>query len=202
MSIVRSLLLATFAMSQLVALSAFAAQHPLPTKVLFADWSVFSNLPKLRWKAKESGSVATVTGDPTADGATLRIQITVEDEGADQCITLPPSGWTAIGTLGFVYRDPTLANGPVKVALVKKTPSGTVTVKAILPRSAALSVYPGFPTPAFATNLTLGTGDEYCGGSTDTPAYVDSNTNKWRNVPAPASCISSCNATTTSTTLP
>ena len=45
---------------------------------------------------------------------------------------MPASGWSAISTLGFKYKDPRGDYGPVKVASIKKTPSGTFMIKAKL----------------------------------------------------------------------
>ena len=178
--------------------SAFAAEQLVPTKTLLVK-SPPSGARKVLWKVKETGSAATVTGDPTADGATLRIQLT---NGGDQCVTMPSSGWTAIGTLGFKYKDATLANGPVKVAMVKKAPSGTLLVKAFLKNGGptSITVAPGDPTTSYATNFTLGVGDNYCGGTAmAVPNPNDEVTFKVSNDAAPAACAPPCNATTTTT---
>jgi hypothetical protein len=180
--------------------SGFAAEQLVPTKTLLVK-NPPSGARKVLWKVKETGSAATVAGDPTADGATLRIQLT---NGGDQCVTMPSAGWSAIGTLGFKYKDPPLANGPVKVAMVKKTPSGTLLVKALLKNGGPtpVSVVPGAPTTSYATNFSLGLGDEYCGGTAGaTPNPNDAVTFKVSNVGAPAGCVASCNVAT-STTLP
>jgi hypothetical protein len=116
---------------------------------------------------------------------------------------MPSSGWSAIGTLGFKYKDPTLANGPVKVAQIKKTPSGTFLVKALLKDGGptSITVAPGGPTTSYATNFTLGAGDEYCGGTaTATPSPNDANTFKVSNDGAPGGCVASCTPTTSTST--
>ena len=61
--------------------------------------------------------------DPISFGASFFIDI-AGAAGGSQCMLLPSSGWSPISTIGRKYKDPTLANGPVKVALIKKTPSG------------------------------------------------------------------------------
>jgi len=45
-----------------------------------------------------------------------------DDAGGDrhQCFPMPASGWSAIGTLGYKYRDTRLSSGPVKNAQIKK----------------------------------------------------------------------------------
>ena len=198
MSIVSSWTLAVVMLSQLLLLPAFAAQQLVTTKTMLVK-NPPSGARKVLWKVKETA--ATVMGNPiTEGGATLRIQLT---PGGDQCVTMPASGWSAISTIGFKYKDATLTNGPVKVAQIKKTPSGTFLVKALLKNGgpASIAVTPGNPTASYATNFTLGTGDEYCGGTgTATPNPNDANTFKVSNDGAPSvSCIASCNGTTTST---
>ena len=177
---------------------ALAAQQLLPTKTLLAK-NPSSGTRKILWKASEAGSVATVMGDPTVDGATLRVVLT---PGGDQCVTMPSAGWSAIGSIGFRYKDPALANGPVRVAQIKKTPSGTMRLKVLLRDGGptAIAVVPGNPTGSYATNFTLGVGDDYCGGTAGaTPSPNDAGTFKVSNDGAPPGCATACNATTSST---
>jgi hypothetical protein len=160
-----------------------------------------SGARKVLWKVKEAASAATVTGDPTADGATLRLQLV---PGGDQCVTMPAAGWSAVSSLGFKYHDPALADGPVKVALIKKTASGTFLVKALLKNGGPtpIAVTPGNPTATYATNLTLGAGDDYCGGTAGaTPNPNNAKTFHVSNDGAPAGCIAPCGPATTSTTV-
>ena len=182
--------------------SALAAQQLVPTKTLLVR-DPPSSARKVLWKVSQPGSTATVMGDPTADGATLRVVLA---PGGDQCVTMPSTGWTAIGTIGFKYRDSTLANGPVKVAQIMKTPSGTFQVRALLKNGGPtpIAVVPGNQTSSYATNFTLGVGDAYCGGTaTAVPNPNDATTFKVSNDGAPAGCVTACSVTTTtSTTLP
>jgi len=187
--------LAVFVGLTLMGSAALAAQHQVPTKILLVK-NPPSGVRKVLWKVKETGSAATVAGDPTADGATLRIQLTT---GGDQCVSMPSSGWSAVGSLGFKYKDAVLANGPVKVALIKKSASGTLLIKALLKNGGAtsISVAPDDPTTSYATNLTLGTGDDYCGGTASaTPDPNDATTFKVANDGAPAGCIAPCSVAT------
>ena len=198
MSIIRSWTLAVVALSQLLLPPAFAVQQLVTTKTLLVK-NPPSGARKVLWKVKETA--ATVAGDPTADGATLHIQLT---PGGDQCVTMPALGWSAISTIGFKYKDADLVNGPVKVALIKKTPSGKFLVKALLKNGGPVSiaVTPGNQTTSYGTNFTLGVGDEYCGGTaTATPDPNDAVTFKVSNDGAPGGCIASCSAATTTTTL-
>ena len=149
---------------------------------------------RLLWKVREAASAAVILGDPTTDGATLHVVLT---PGGDQCFTMPSSNWTTRGALGFRYRDATLENGLVKSAEIKKSPSGTFVLKAVVVDSVIL---PGGPTTSYATNFTLGTGDEYCGGTAGAvPNPNNSTTFKVTNDAAPAACVLSCTPTTTST---
>jgi hypothetical protein len=115
---------------------------------------------------------------------------------------MPSAGWSAIGSIGFRYKDPTLANGPVKMAQIKKAPSGTLQVKVLLRDGGptSIAVVPGNLTTSYATIFTLGVGDDYCGGTaTATPNPNDALTFKVSGDGAPAGCVTACNATTTST---
>jgi hypothetical protein len=113
------------------------------------------------WKAREKPSTNTVVGDPTLAGAKLRIVLA---PGGDQCVTMPSTGWTALGTIGFRYKDSTLANGPARTASIKKKSSGIFQIQAILVGS-GITVVPGNPMADYATNLKLGSGDDYRSGS-------------------------------------
>ena len=179
--------------------SGFAAQQLVPTKTLLVK-NPPSGARKVLYKVRETASAATVVGDPTVDGATLALVLT---PGGGQCVTMPASGWSPIGSIGFKYKDTTLANGPVKVAMVKKTPSGTFLVKALLKTGGPTSIVitPGNPTTSYATNFRIGTGDEYCGGSsTATPNPNNTTTFKISNDGAPASCTTGCDVSTTTLT--
>jgi len=109
---------------------------------------------------KSKNTTATMAGDPVTNGASFNLAI-----GGDgtQCMSLPSSGWTAISTIGFRYRDPLLANGPVKVALIKRNASlGIFRLKLIAKRS-AITVVPGNPTTSYGTNFKINAGgDSYC----------------------------------------
>ena len=75
---------------------------------------------------------ATVLGNPTTTGASLRV-ITNGTTPSDQTYALDSAGWSTAGTVGYKYSGPTGGDGdPVKKVLVKRTPSGTALLKAIL----------------------------------------------------------------------
>jgi hypothetical protein len=173
---------------------AIAADQVVPTKILLVKNPPSGAMKRtIKFKVKEKASAATVVGDPIANGGTLRIALF---PGGDQCFSLPASGWSPVSTIGFKYHDATLAEGPVKTAMIKKTPSGTFLVKAVLKGNGPtqIDVAPGNPTDTYATNLTLGGGHSYCSGTgTATPNPNDEKTFKVSNDTAPGSCaVTAC----------
>jgi hypothetical protein len=59
--------------------------------------------------------------DPTADGGFLHVY-NADGTGDSACFALPAGGWSASGDPAhplFVYHDPTFANGPCRVAMVR-----------------------------------------------------------------------------------
>jgi hypothetical protein len=132
---------------------ALAAQQGAAAKKLLVKNPPSGN-KKIVYLSKNTSS--TVQGNPVANGATFAIALT---PGGTQCVTLPASGWTATA-VGFKYKDAALANGPVKVALIKKTPSGNFLLKVIA--KGAITVAPGNPTASYGTNFSINSGDEYC----------------------------------------
>ena len=176
---------------------AFAAQQLVPTQTLLVK-NPPSGARKVLWKLFDS--TVNLVGNPiTEGGATLHIKLT---PGGDQCVNMPAAGWTPIGSIGFKYKDSGLVNGPVKVASVKKTPSGIFRLKVLLKTGGPtpISVVPGDPTTSYATNFTLGAGDDYCGGTSfAAPNPNNETTFKVSNDGVPGSCLNSCSVSTTST---
>jgi hypothetical protein len=75
--------------------------------------------------------------------------------------------------VGFKYKDPQLANGPVKVALIKQTPSGNFLLK-VVEKGPQVTPAPGNPTATYGTSFEIGGGDEYCASTgTATPKKND-----------------------------
>jgi hypothetical protein len=120
-------------------------------------------------KAKEKGSPNTIVGNPVLSGGTLTV---TADGGTPttQTIVLPQgtssSGkpyWTGDAVKGFKYRNPKGELGiPVKLAQIKKSPSGTFTVKALLSgKFAPLVVTPPNPGTEGCVRLALTGGDTY-----------------------------------------
>ena len=133
---------------------AIAAQQDAAAKKLLVKNPPSGN-KKIVYLSKNTSS--TVVGNPVANGATFTIAL---NPGGTQCVTLPGSGWSAT-PVGFKYKDPDLNNGPVKVALIKATPSGNFLLK-VIAKSAAITVAPGDPTLSYGTNFEINSGDEYC----------------------------------------
>jgi len=133
---------------------AIAAQQGAAAKKLLVKNPPSGN-KKIVYLSKNTSS--TVVGDPSLNGATFGIALT---PGGTQCVTLPASGWSTT-SVGFKYKDPQLANGPVKVALIKATPSGNFLLK-VIAKSGAITVAPGNPTASYGTNFSINSGDEYC----------------------------------------
>ena len=114
-------------------------------------------------------TTSSVVGDPTVSGATFTLTLT---PGGTQCATLPASGWKAT-PVGFKYKDPQLGNGPVKVAIIKQTPSGNFLLK-VIEKSSAITPAPGNPTATYGTSFEITGGDQYCASTgTATPKKND-----------------------------
>ena len=149
--------------------AAYAAQQGTAAFTLLVK-NTPSGTRKVQYKAQNSSN--TLVGNPVTNGTGATFNLQLVDGGTQtQCFSMPSSGWSAISTLGFKYVDPTLANGPVKSAQIKVTPSGKFQIKVIaLGDSTSITVAPGNPTTSYATNFAIGTGDEYCGSTgTATP---------------------------------
>jgi hypothetical protein len=126
---------------------------------------------------RETGSSATLAGDPIAHGA--RVEVIVQGgTPAGQRFFLPAgarvtggAGWRAIGNpvSGYSYKDPKGLNGPVKDVLVRATRS-TFTLKVTIKGTPAAGPAPQIllapPTPGTAASLHFTIdgpgGDGYC----------------------------------------
>ena len=133
---------------------AIAAQQGAAAKKLLVNSPPSGNKTVVYMSKNTTG---TVVGDPTATGATFTLTLT---PGGTQCVTLPASGWTTT-PVGFKYKDPQLANGPVKVALIKQTPSGNFLLK-VIEKSSQVTPAPGNPTASYGTSFEINGGDQSC----------------------------------------
>jgi hypothetical protein len=114
-----------------------------------------------------------------ANGAT----VTISTEGAtatSQTFSMP-APWSAIGTTGAKYTDAAGANGPVKVALLKKTGAGIMKLKVKVlaslgpgPQPHVVVVPPNPGTGAQAV-LTVNGGASYCVAFGDAAGGVVTN---------------------------
>ncbi len=136
---------------------------------------------KVTGVAKETGSSATIVGDPTiassaggallgsAGGAILTV-IANGDNPTQQVFPLKQGTtsagkpfWRASGTTGFKYKDPDGQQGAVKVVLIKKTVGGVFSIKVVVRgKKGPLDVVPpNLGTDGFIT-LKIANGDRYC----------------------------------------
>lgn len=127
--------------------------------------------------ASEKNSSNTLVGNPTvagsAGGAILELTALGASPSA-QSFTLPQgvssSGkpfWIQTGNITYKYKDPRGDQGPVKAVVLKRSPSGSFTIRAIVSgRFAPLNVVPPNPGVSGCMALDLGisplaTGDRY-----------------------------------------
>ena len=189
----RTVATALVALAAALGTGAWAADQVKPTKLFFVkDGGNDPAKRRILFKSKEGpGSTNTVVGDPTQDGATLRVRLGSENA---QCFQLPALGWASIGSLGFRYKD---FDGPgaVTAASIKKTPSGVFLVKLrVSGRTGPLDVVPQAGAASFDLNLTLGGGDSYCAGGPTPPGATNTDrAYKAKDVDAPAACgVTAC----------
>ena len=167
---------------------AVAAQQGAAAKKLLVKNPPSGN-KKLVYLSKNQ--VSTVQGNPTASGASFNIALT---PGGTQCITLPAANWTAT-PVGYKYKDPNLAAGPVKVALIKATPSGNFLLK-VIGKGPGFTPAPGDPTATYGTNFKInGGGDEYCASTgSATPTKNDAKTFLVKNDTGTACTAPACSS--------
>ena len=166
---------------------AIAAQQGAAAKKLLVK-NPPSGKKKIVYLSKNT--TGTLAGDPTLTGATFTIALT---PGGTQCVTLPAANWSTTN-VGFKYKDPSLAAGPVKVALIKKAASGNFLLKVIAKSGGAtdITVAPGNPTASYGTNFSINTGDEYCSSTgAASPTKNDDKTFLVKNDSGIA-CTTSC----------
>lgn len=162
------------------------ARHGTPVKRLLVKHSP-SGTRRVLYEGRSAGG--SVVGNPAAAGSTFRLQLT---SGGTQCFSLPASGWRAVGTQAYRYRDPSLANGPVSAAQVTVSSSGTLQIK-VIAKGAGTAVTPGDPTTGYASNFRIMDGDEYCSSTgSATPAPNDATTFRVVNDTGTACTLGPC----------
>jgi hypothetical protein len=124
--------------------------------------------------ALEKSSAATLQGDPTLPGSAGGAILHLVANGANSTAqtfslpqgTSPTTGrpyWSLVGSSGYKYRDAKGDQGAVKTLLVKRSPSGTFLIKAIIAgKNGPVDVVPPDPGTDGYLELTLGSGDRYC----------------------------------------
>jgi hypothetical protein len=175
----------------------FAAEHALPTGRFLVHnpgGSSVQTRRKVVFTEEAERSLIPLVGDPTVDGATIRVSL---GDGDEQCFDLPASSWSSLGPLGFKYHN---ANGPgaaVNATIEKEVFSGDVILKFKLRGAKGpVIVVPQAGTPSFAMNFRIGNGDEYCAGGT-TPADARNTDIAYEasRLVAPATCgVPACSA--------
>ena len=124
---------------------------------------------KIIGKAKESGSPNTIVGNPTVSGGSLTITANGGTPSA-QVFALPQgtSGitgkpfWSGDAVKGFKYKDPKGQNGAVKLAQIKKAPSGVFSIKTVIVgKLGPVLVTPPNPGTSGCVLLGLNGGDTY-----------------------------------------
>lgn len=128
-------------------------------------------------------------GFPTLTGATLVVRV----DGTTQCFQLPASAWSQGGSFQR-YADPTGAHGPVRVALLRNTPSGVLIKVNILGRLGPIDLVPPDPGAEGAVNFRVPAtpffADTQNCGSTNGGTLGPNNARAFRatNAPPPSTC--------------
>ena len=124
---------------------------------------------KVIGKAKEIGSPNTIVGNPVSFGGILVVHAT-GGTPSSQSFSLPTgtSGitgkpfWSGDAVKGFNYKDPRHENGPVKIAQIKKSASGSFAIKTIiLGKNGLVLVLPPNPGTGGCVLLGIVGGDTY-----------------------------------------
>jgi hypothetical protein len=171
-----------------------ACTPPPPTETVATQTLLLKNpdgptARKIKWSVKMgSPNGNQVNGDPQTSGATLKVQL----DATSQCFDMPGSGWSPISTIGFKYADASGANGPVKVAQIKKTPGGVFKLKfIILSKNGAVNVVP--PGTQADTNFFIRGGGQYCGSTANGTINPNDAKTLKATSPAPAACnVTAC----------
>jgi hypothetical protein len=153
----------------LAAGSALAADQTILGKSLTVKNPATPDRRKVSVQAKEVGSPNAIVGNPTTTGGTLTIGV----NGANPSMQtfLLPQGvsiqgkpfWKAVGANGYKYKDSKGEQSAVKTVLIKKTPSGTFAIKAIVAGKldGSTVIVPPNPGTDGCAVLTISAGDAY-----------------------------------------
>ncbi len=152
-----------------LALPAIAAEQEVLGKVLVVKNPGDPVKRKVVVKAKHPASAGTLVGDPTVNGATLIVDAiggsTNSETYSLPAGVSPTTGkdfWKGTAAKGFIYKDPAGDNGPVKVAKIKKSGSGTFLIKAVVQgKLGSVSLQPPNEGTRGCARLSIGGGDSY-----------------------------------------
>jgi hypothetical protein len=152
----------------LAPLGAPAAEQTLHGKVLLVKDPGSTAKRKVVVLAVEKQSPDTIVGDPTATGATLTVQADGTTPSAD-AYALPAGSasngkafWSGDAAKGFKSKDAKGENGPVKLAMLKKTKRGVFKLKAVLlGKLGDIEVAPPNDGTAGCAVLEIAGGDAY-----------------------------------------
>jgi hypothetical protein len=164
---------------------------------------------KIVGKGKEKGSPNTIVGDPalgtggvltvSASGGTPGVQVFALPQGTSGITG--KAFWSGTTAKGFKYKDPKGEQGPVKVVQIKKSASGTFTIKAVaVGKNGVITVLPPNPGTAGCVLLSINGGDSYSVqfGATSLITNKGAQQFKAKKPTVEGSCITP--TTTTSTT--
>jgi hypothetical protein len=124
---------------------------------------------KVTGSGKEKNSPNTIVGNPTTLGGVLQV-FAFGGTPSTQTFLLPQGTstitgkpfWTAAGSTGFKYKDSKGEQSPVKSVQIKRTPSGTFSIKAkISAKNGAVIVVPPNPGTSACVALQITGGDRY-----------------------------------------
>ncbi len=161
-----------------------SANHQMVLGKLFLVKDPTSGIDPLRrrivvvGKELAPGDGDTIVGDPTAGlGGGAFVEIVANNGPANQSeiYSMPASGWKRIPTdvskplVGYGYADRAPGtHGPVRRAVIKKTPTGRFVVKLILVGANGpgpqphINIVPPDPGTDGGATLTINNGDSYC----------------------------------------
>jgi hypothetical protein len=151
------------------AITAYAADQTILGSQLLVKNPSTAAKRKVVGKGKEVGSPNTIAGNPTVSGGVLVVTANGGTPSA-QTYLLPQavsgitgkSFWSGDAIKGFKYKDPKGENGPVKVAQIKKSASGTFAIKTVIVgKNGLILVTPPNPGTGGCVLLGLNGGDTY-----------------------------------------
>lgn len=153
---------------------AFTADQTILGRSLVVKDPGTASKRKVSSVAKEKASANTIVGNPTLSGSAGGAILTVFVDGASSAnqsfvlnqgtTTTGKAFWTASGTTGFKYRDPRGDQGPVKLVVIKRSGSGSFSIKALVTgKNGPVSIVPPNPGTEGCVALKLGVGNTATG---------------------------------------